>query len=269
MSKAPAMPFYVDAFMADTMDLSEAEEGVYLRLLMCMWRSEGKLPNDDTRLARMVRVSKPKWVNKYRPVLEKFFDVSGDFLTQKRLKKEWEYVQGKIEKNRENGRKRGKTKVLKNNNSGSANGSVSLKPNESQTPSETEANSVITHPQTHKDIEYKYSLSSTGDPDFDFLLAQEAQEVLKVRSRLSPDEVRAETQRLIRQFGSVAVKRAYETSMANAAGSPLKYITQTLENGERKPNGHVQQQARTSLAQACSDLRSQMEGAVDHATATC
>ena len=37
MSSAPAMPLFVDAY-ADTMHLTEAEDGVYMRLLMCMWR---------------------------------------------------------------------------------------------------------------------------------------------------------------------------------------------------------------------------------------
>jgi uncharacterized protein YdaU (DUF1376 family) len=123
------MPLYADAYMADTMHLTEAEDGVYMRLLMCMWRMEGYLPNDDDRLARFARITKTKWVKKYRPVLEPFFDVSDDFWTQKRLKKEWETVSKRVSINREKGKRGGRPKSLENNETEKPAGSSGVNPN--------------------------------------------------------------------------------------------------------------------------------------------
>lgn len=150
MSKAPAMPLFVDAYMADTMHLTEAEDGVYMRLLMCMWRMEGRLPDDDARLSRFVRVSKGKWVKTYRPVMEDFFTIADGFWSQKRLTKEWEHVAEKVEKNRQNGAKGGRPKSLKNNDTGKANGSVSDNPDGNR--SETQTESTHTHTQVEKGV---------------------------------------------------------------------------------------------------------------------
>jgi uncharacterized protein YdaU (DUF1376 family) len=121
MSKAPAMPFFVDAYMADTMWLKHDEDGIYIRLLMCMWQHEGKLPADDDSLAMFARVSKTLWKNRYKSKILGFFDEKDGFLTQKRLKKEWVFVQKRSEKARKNGRSF-LPNSLNNNNTDSAVG---------------------------------------------------------------------------------------------------------------------------------------------------
>jgi uncharacterized protein YdaU (DUF1376 family) len=147
MSKAPSMPLFVDAYIADTMHLTPDEDGVYMRLLMCMWRNDGSLPDTDDRLARFARVTKSRWVKKYRPVLIPFFEVSDGFLTQKRLTKEWQHVAEKIAKNSANGAKGGRPKSLNNNETTKANGLVP----EKRTDTETKTQSISTHTHTHKE----------------------------------------------------------------------------------------------------------------------
>jgi|GEM_PF-1638006 len=152
MSKAPAMPLFVDAYMADTMHLTEAEDGVYMRLLMCMWRMGGKLPNDDTLLARFARITKTQWVRKYRPVLICFFDEKDDVLTQKRLKKELDYVSKNVEKNRANGKRGGRPKSLKNKETDKPNGFENENPNHNPNHNPNESNPSPTHTHVEKSV---------------------------------------------------------------------------------------------------------------------
>lgn len=145
MTQNPSMPLFVDAYMADTMHLSEAEDGVYMRLLMCMWRMGGTLPNDDDRLARFVRVSKRKWQTKYRPILEAFFTITETVWTQKRLQKEWKYVTENAERSRANGAKGGRPKSLEKNKTQNPTGSFQVNPDGTQ--------AISPQPQPHKETE--------------------------------------------------------------------------------------------------------------------
>lgn len=75
-SAAPAIPLFGDAYLADTFHLTLEEHGAYLKLLMIAWRMEGcALPNDDTRLAQMLGVSKAKWA-KLKPVVLAFWTLT-------------------------------------------------------------------------------------------------------------------------------------------------------------------------------------------------
>ncbi len=126
MSKAPSMPLFCDAYLADTMHLSLEEHGAYLKLLMITWRNNGApLPDDDARLARMLGITVGKWRKKLRPVLAPFFDLSEGTWKQGRLEKEWKSVQNFSEKQRENAQRRwGKLdgNSLENKDTGDATG---------------------------------------------------------------------------------------------------------------------------------------------------
>lgn len=124
------MPVFPDAYLADTTHLTTEEHGAYLLLLMAMWRRSGAVPNDDRDLARMVGLELAKW-RKVKRRLMPFLTVEGQLLTQKRLKKEWEYVQQKREKNATNGARGGRPKSNINNRLDKANGSENENPNES------------------------------------------------------------------------------------------------------------------------------------------
>lgn len=132
MSKAPAMPMYWDAYLADTTHLTTEEHGAYMLLLAAMWRRNSWVPDDDKDNARIVGVTPAKW----RKIKARLVDtVSGlriadGRITQEKLQKVWENTQENIAKNRKNGAKGGRPKSNKNNDLAKPNGFVSVNPNE-------------------------------------------------------------------------------------------------------------------------------------------
>lgn len=100
MSEAPIMPFFTDAYLADTNHLSAEAHGAYLLLLLYMWRMNGAvLADDDVQLARIARVSKARWKT-LRPMLIPFFIIEDGVWRQKRLHQTWLQVQERIAKQR-------------------------------------------------------------------------------------------------------------------------------------------------------------------------
>ncbi len=130
MSKAPSMPMYWDAYLADTTHLDTTEHGAYLLLLAAMWRRNGTVPDDDRDNARIVGLSAVKW----RKVKARFcetingFEVENGEISQRKLRKTWHETQEKIEINRANGAKGGRPKSNKNKDIAKANGFISGNP---------------------------------------------------------------------------------------------------------------------------------------------
>lgn len=114
MSGAHFMPVWTDAYLGDTQHLTNSQHGSYWLILMTMWRNGGTLPNDEKRLARIVRLPLDKWRKTRREVME-LFDVEGDVITQKRLKLELEKTLSLAEKRALAGKSGGRAKSLKNN----------------------------------------------------------------------------------------------------------------------------------------------------------
>src|SRR5262245_46223928 len=103
------MPVFTDALLGDTMHLSAEEFGAYMLLLFTMWRNNGRpLDDDDLALARICRVSVRRWREKLRPRLIGFFEAvdNSQKLSQKRLVKEWCYIQQRSDAARTNALKR-------------------------------------------------------------------------------------------------------------------------------------------------------------------
>lgn len=127
MSKAPVMPFFTDAYLADTHHLSTEAHGAYLLLLLSTWRNNGEpFADDDALLQRVTRLPMRRWKT-MRTTLLPFFNVSDGFWRQKRLEENWRSVMEKISVNRANSLKgvaarRGGTKPLNENDMPFANG---------------------------------------------------------------------------------------------------------------------------------------------------
>jgi uncharacterized protein YdaU (DUF1376 family) len=91
MADYPAIPLWTDALLADTPHLSDAEFGLYLRLLILTWRSprcripndlewiRAKFPDDERNPQRAQMVAK---------LLNEFYKGDGNYLRQKRLTRE-------------------------------------------------------------------------------------------------------------------------------------------------------------------------------------
>lgn len=108
MAEFPALPFFTDAYLADTRHLTTEEHGAYLLLLMCAWRTRGCLLRDDDRqLARIAGMSPTRW-RRIRPVMVDFFAVEGGHWRQKKLLTVYETVAKKVERSRANGSKGGR-----------------------------------------------------------------------------------------------------------------------------------------------------------------
>lgn len=120
MSERPFMQLYVADYVGDTMHLSTEQHGAYLLLLMTMWRAGGRLPNDESKLARIVGLSPARW-RKIAPDVMAFFVIDGNEITQKRLAAEIEKAKEKSQKRAHAGSLGGKAKALKDNEPALAN----------------------------------------------------------------------------------------------------------------------------------------------------
>lgn len=62
MAEFPAMPLWIDRYIADTQHLDRAQSGSYLHLLMAAWRRPHcSLPDDDKLLARWALCTPAEW----------------------------------------------------------------------------------------------------------------------------------------------------------------------------------------------------------------
>ncbi|MBN66665.1 MAG: hypothetical protein CMM94_03755 [Rickettsiales bacterium] len=128
MSKAPIMPFYTDAYLADTHHLSTEAHGAYLLMLLYSWRHNGiPLPDDDTQLARIARLTPRKW-HSMRPLLRPFYTLEDGHWHQAKLARTWAEVMAKREAASRNGKRgnavrRQKAKQLNLGDTAAANAS--------------------------------------------------------------------------------------------------------------------------------------------------
>lgn len=114
MSTHPYIPLYVDDYDAATAHLTIEEDGAYSRLIRLCWRTPGcSLPNDNTWIARKIRLSESDFERVARPVIEEFFTLSRGRLTQKRLKAEYDDISRKKAARKQAGKKGGDAKAQK------------------------------------------------------------------------------------------------------------------------------------------------------------
>jgi uncharacterized protein YdaU (DUF1376 family) len=105
-----AMPFWTDAYLADCGHLDDAEHGRYVQILIALWRApKQRLPNDDDWLAHRFRRTVERVRAELRPLIAEFCQSDDNWITQKRLTREFEYVTTQAQ-NRSNAAKARETK---------------------------------------------------------------------------------------------------------------------------------------------------------------
>jgi uncharacterized protein YdaU (DUF1376 family) len=121
MAEFPALPFFTDAYLGDTMHLSLEEHGAYLKLLMIAWRSgDCSLPDDDHRLATMLGITAFRW-ERLRAAIAPFWDIAEGRWTQKKLLKVRSHCEKISEKRREAAKGSSSPKPLNGHDTGPAN----------------------------------------------------------------------------------------------------------------------------------------------------
>lgn len=105
------MPLYVADYLADTGHLTTAEHGAYLLLIMHYW-SNGGLPDDERKLARIARMTPDEWADA-GITLKGFFD---EGWRHKRIEKELIDAQAAYDRRAAAGRRGGQAKAETSSN---------------------------------------------------------------------------------------------------------------------------------------------------------
>lgn len=106
MADLAFLPLATDAWIADTSHLSRVERGLYMDLLILMWRSpECRVPNDLTWISRKLGCSADE-AETLKNLVSEFCKSTGNWLSQKRLRKEWDYCLEKRKKQSERAKAR-------------------------------------------------------------------------------------------------------------------------------------------------------------------
>lgn len=114
MSKTPFMQLYPGDYLSDTLHLTTEQHGAYLLLLMAMWRSGAKLPNDPAILSRICGFSPKRWAKEWS-VVSGFFMIEEGSITNPRLTKEYQKAVSRSEERKAAGSRGGTSNALKNN----------------------------------------------------------------------------------------------------------------------------------------------------------
>lgn len=101
MSKKPShIPLFPDAYLRDNYRLTLEQHGLFLMLMMEAWsQPDCSLPDNDNALAEIAQIPVARFRKIAAPVLVQWTREDGRIF-QKRLRKEWHYVQEKSEKAR-------------------------------------------------------------------------------------------------------------------------------------------------------------------------
>lgn len=82
------MPLYVADYLSSTTRLTTEQHGAYLLLIIDYWKN-GRLPDDDSILSNITRLTSDAWA-RHRGVLQGFFEVSNGEWVHSRIEKEIE-----------------------------------------------------------------------------------------------------------------------------------------------------------------------------------
>ena len=88
MAQFPIMPVNVSLLLADCENMKPGPFGGYCRLLFQLWLAGGKLPYDPKALRELMHFSNQQW-RRWWPKIASNLEVSGGYVSQKRLTATW------------------------------------------------------------------------------------------------------------------------------------------------------------------------------------
>ena len=96
------MAFYVGDYLANTLHLAREHHGSYLMLILAAFKNDGWLPNDDVWLAQIAKATPEQW-RVERAMYARFFDLTDERWTHRRVTRELEKAEGMTEQRRQAG----------------------------------------------------------------------------------------------------------------------------------------------------------------------
>jgi uncharacterized protein YdaU (DUF1376 family) len=97
VARFPALPLFTDSWIADTKHLSRSERGLYMDLIILIWRTPlCRIPDDRQWIARKLGIAPDD--DELAKVIDEFCSHpkgSGKWLVQKRLQREFQYLTSK------------------------------------------------------------------------------------------------------------------------------------------------------------------------------
>src|SRR5215475_5118869 len=90
MAQFPCLPLWTDSWLADTFHLTREQRGIYLDLLVLIWRAPRcRVPSDRQWLGNHLRMTATEVDKLLWPIITEFCRWDGNWITQKRLQKEF------------------------------------------------------------------------------------------------------------------------------------------------------------------------------------
>lgn len=121
MSKLPFMPWFASDHHSKTRLLSPEQDGALRRILDFLWMNDAWMTCDDHEIAKIVGVSKNRWIKYIKPKIWRYFTVIEEKFTNKRLLNQYSRSKEISSTRKLNGSKGGAVTALKYKNSLPAN----------------------------------------------------------------------------------------------------------------------------------------------------
>jgi uncharacterized protein YdaU (DUF1376 family) len=107
LSQLPILPVFIEPWLADTGHLDHLDRGIYMDLLMLMWRTPNcRVPDDIDWISRKLRLFDEEKVKILKSLINEFCERNAGAIQQKRLLREYDFVQRKRHKNATNAKLR-------------------------------------------------------------------------------------------------------------------------------------------------------------------
>jgi uncharacterized protein YdaU (DUF1376 family) len=234
----PWMPLYIADYLGDTQHLSTLEHGAYLLLIMQYWQKEG-LPDDETQLMRIARLTPEEWSNAVAS-LQALFKPGWK---HPRIDAELQLSDEKFEKRSKAGKSGGKASALARRRAKEAAQEAAIQQSSTNAPTIASSNGAAkyNHPHPHPLIKEPFpsERAPVAPPDPDKELFDRGKQVLGPRSGGLIAKLKQA------KGGSIPLARA-AIEQASTKSDPAEYIGGVIRGGagppvypERETNGFV------------------------------